>query len=72
MDIHSLNQLAAGNSVIDYTFLISALSNYRQPRHKIRDFLEKGELIRIKKGLYIFGGKVSPAPYSSELLANLI
>lgn len=72
MDIHSLHQLAAGSSVIDYTFLISALSNYRQPRHKIRDFLEKGELIRIKKGLYVFGEKVSPAPYSSELLANLI
>jgi len=29
-------------------------------------------LIRVKKGLYIFGPKIAIRPYSKEVLANLI
>lgn len=56
----------------DYNFAMSALSEYRNPRVKINDLLKKGEIIRVKKGLYIFGPDLAREPYSKETLANLI
>jgi hypothetical protein len=62
----------AGQEEIDYQFIKSALSEYAYPRDKITAWLKSGELIRVKKGLYIFGEGVSQRPYSKETLANLI
>jgi len=56
----------------DYPTLISALGEYASPRDKITDLLRKGAIIRVKKGLYVFGEDYRQAPYSRELLANLI
>lgn len=61
-----------GREEIDYQFLLSALSEYASPRDKISSLLKSGELIRVKKGLYIFGKEAALAPYSPEVLANLI
>lgn len=71
MNIEQLRKLA-GREEIDYPFLMSALSNYAWPREKISNWLKSGELIRVKKGLYVFGSDVARSPYSKELLANLI
>lgn len=71
MDIHRLYRLARREE-IDYPFLLSALAVYRQPRNKIQAFLRSKELIRVKKGLYIFGDHIRQRPYSKEILANLI
>jgi len=57
---------------VDYQLLISNLKDYARPREKISSWLKSGDLIRVKKGLYIFGDKISQKPYSPELLANLI
>lgn len=56
----------------DYNFLIHALSKYKNPRVKINDLLKKGSIIRVKKGLYVFGPELARQPYSKETLANLI
>ena len=56
----------------DYQTLLHALSRYARPRDKITDLLRKGDIIRIKKGLYIFGEDHRKTPYSREVLANLI
>lgn len=56
----------------DYNFIKSALSEYKNPRVKINDLLKKSEIIRVKKGLYVFGPKLAREPYSKETLANLI
>jgi len=56
----------------DYLALREALRDYARPRDKITDLLRAGTIVRVKKGLYIFGPKLSRAPYSRELLANLI
>ena len=56
----------------DYNFIIHALRKYKNPRIKINDLLKKGEIIRVKKGLYVFGPELSQKPYSKEVLANLI
>lgn len=71
MNIDLLRKLA-DREEIDYTFLLSALRDYSQPRDKISEWLRSGDLIRIKKGLYVFGKNAAQYPYSKEILANLI
>src|SRR5579862_4289111 len=62
----------AGKEEIDYQFLLSLLSEYAHPRDKISEWLKSGDLIRVKKGLYVFGKQIALIPYSLEVLANLI
>lgn len=59
------------NEEIDYNQLKSLL-NYADPRSKIKRWLKEGTLIRVKKGLYVFGPRCARVPYSKETLANLI
>ncbi|MCP4575484.1 MAG: hypothetical protein GY846_04280 [Deltaproteobacteria bacterium] len=56
----------------DYQTLLVCLKNYARPRDKITSLIKKGSIIRIKKGLYIFGEAYRRRPYSLEILANLI
>jgi predicted transcriptional regulator of viral defense system len=56
----------------DYQTLLNGLKDYARPRDKISDLLQKGIIIRVKKGLYIFGDEYRRRPYSREILANLI
>ncbi len=56
----------------DYVMLKSVLKNYKNPRVKINDLIKKQEIIRVKKGLYIFGANLSQNLYIKETLANLI
>ena len=71
MRIEELRKLA-GREEIDYQFLLSALQHYSRPRDKITTWLKSGDLIRVKKGLYIFGQSAARKPYSTDLLANLV
>jgi len=56
----------------DYQTLLNCLRDYSRPRDKVSDLLKSRAIIRVKKGLYIFGPEFSRGPYSRELLANLI
>ena len=56
----------------DYQTLLSALNGYAHPRDRITTLLRKGSIIRVKKGLYVFGDDDRERPYSREILANLI
>lgn len=56
----------------DYQTLLDAIKGYAQPRMKISSLLAKGTIIRVKKGLYVFGESQRRGPYCRELLANLI
>ena len=56
---------------LDYVFLTSLLSDYARPRQEISRLLKSGALVRVKKGLYVAATNPS-APYSKEILANLI
>jgi hypothetical protein len=57
---------------IDYTFVMDCLKDYKSPRSKLTTLLQKGELIRVKKGLYLFGSDYRKGPYSPEIMANKI
>jgi hypothetical protein len=56
----------------DYQTLLHCLKDYARPRDKIRALLKSNAIIRVKKGLYVFGPDYSRGPFSRELLANLI
>lgn len=56
----------------DYQALVYALHDYAHPRDKISDLMAKGVIVRVKKGLYVFGDDYRNKPYSKEILANLI
>lgn len=57
---------------IDYTFVMDGLKDYKSPRAKLTTLLQKGDLIRVKKGLYLFGSDYRKGPYSPEIMANKI
>ncbi len=63
---------AISTEEFDYNFLKYTLGDYKNPRVKINDLLKKGAIIRVKKGLYVFGSELAREPYSKETLANLI
>lgn len=58
--------------VFDYQTLNDALKGLAYPRNRINDLLRQGVVLRVKKGLYVFGDRYRRRPYSKELLANLI
>ncbi len=55
---------------IDYQTLMQALSGYAYPRDRVTTLLRSGELVRVKKGLYVTTD--SRDWCSKEVLANLI
>jgi len=60
-----------GREEFDYQTLISALSGYASPRDRVTALLRSGVIVRVKKGLYVFGKDYRHEPYCRELLANL-
>lgn len=56
----------------DYQTLLDAIQAYARPRMKISGMLAKGDIVRVKKGLYILGESLRRRPFCRELLANLI
>lgn len=55
----------------DYQYLASRLERYRSPRSKIGLMLRNGEIIRVKKGLYVVPEKYGKK-LNKMLLSNLI
>ena len=60
-----------GFGEFDYNLLLFCLSEYKNPRNKISQLIKNKEIIRVKKGLYVFGPQANRM-YSLEILANLI
>ena len=56
----------------DYPALLDCLREYDRPRDKITNLLRQGRIIRVKKGIYVFGERYRRRPFSREILANMI
>jgi predicted transcriptional regulator of viral defense system len=69
--IEELRKKVAGEE-FDYQVLMDVLRGYEHPRDKITALLRQGIIIRVKKGIYVFGEKYSRGPFSREVLANMI
>ena len=61
-----------GQEIFDYTQLMHCLSDYSKPRDAVTKLLSQGKIIRIRKGLYCFGGHWRKGPMPLELMANLV
>lgn len=57
---------------VDYSVLESMLTEYTSPRHKIANIEKAGQLVRLKKGLYVVSPAISGKLLSTELIANHI
>jgi hypothetical protein len=62
----------APSEEIEYGFVMDCLKTYKNPRVKLHHLLKIKALIRVKKGIYIFGKNFSRKPYSTEVLANMM
>lgn len=69
--IHQLRR-ASGGEILSYTFLMDHLQKESHPRRTIGRMVEAGELLRVKKGLYVFGEEYRNGPIDRPLLANLL
>ena len=60
------------NEVFDYQLLTHYLRNLKKPRDKITALMAEGKIVRLKKGLYLFGENWRRSPLCLEMIANLI
>lgn len=56
----------------DYQLLMSHLSEYVNKRDKVTRLVNSGRIIRVKKGIYVFGLDYRKGLVSKESLANVI
>ncbi|MBB5021359.1 type IV toxin-antitoxin system AbiEi family antitoxin domain-containing protein [Desulfurispira natronophila] len=68
MDIRTTIQ----SDIFDYQTLMLALKGYSRPRSKVTALLASGDIIRVRKGLYVFSDDLRKGRLSREVLANLI
>jgi hypothetical protein len=66
-DFKQFNNIPFGHGA-----LLSLLQSYKRPNDKISQLLAKGEILKIKRGLYVLSREYQTTPVSKSLLANLI
>ncbi|MDR2840362.1 MAG: hypothetical protein LBV75_03715 [Paludibacter sp.] len=59
-----------GNIPIDNAVLSDITGDYNFPRNKVASMEKRGDIIRLKKGLYVVSDKISRKKISRELIAN--
>ena len=69
--VEELRKRIAGEE-FDYQALLDGLREYARPRDKITTLLRHGAIIRVKKGIYVFGERYARRSFSREVLANMI
>lgn len=57
---------------IDHQSLVSELGQLSHPRRKIAQWVKNGDLIRLKKGLYLINQEITGRPASLFIAANLL
>lgn len=57
---------------VDTSVLHQALSHYASPGDKVRDMVRRGEIVRLRRGLYAISPEHRNAPISLEVLANTL
>ncbi len=55
---------------VDFALLATILDNYKSPKSKVAAMEKSGDLIRLKKGLFVVSPEVNDQAISRELIAN--
>ncbi len=71
MTISELRQKISA-TYFDYQRLKNAISGQANKRRFIGSLIAKGYIVKVKKGLYIWGEALNPEGYSNLVLANLL
>jgi len=58
------------NIPIESSALQNLMNSYKFPRNKVSALEKRGQVIRLKKGLYVVSEKISRKPITRELIAN--
>jgi len=67
-----VNPLHKLPNIIDYQTLKDALVSYKSKRDKISHLIKTGEIVRIKKGIYVLNESYRQGNISLEHLSNLL
>jgi predicted transcriptional regulator of viral defense system len=59
-----------GNIPVDSAVLYGLMDRYKFKRNKVASMEKRGDIVRLKKGLYVVSNKISRKPLSRELIAN--
>ena len=57
---------------VDYQALMAQLQHMAHPRRKLKELQNKNQLIRLKKGFYVFTPGFIGKAYSPQIVANLL
>lgn len=60
------------SEVFDYQLLAMYLKNMKKPLDKAASLVAEGKIVRVKKGLYVFGENWRRSSLSLEVVANLL
>lgn len=55
----------------DYLYLMGMLQGYSNPRDQVTKLIRSGDIIRVKKGIYVLGPSFNQ-PFSPYILGNII
>ncbi len=69
--MQTLRSLVTGE-VFDYQILMYALRSYKKPRDKVTLLLKKGDIIQVKRGLYVFGEAHRKGLFSLEVVSGML
>jgi hypothetical protein len=69
--LYDLRKNVTGEA-FDYQVLLDALRGYERPRDRITELLKRKEIVRVKKGIYVFGEKHAGGAVAREVLANML
>ncbi|KAA6349994.1 hypothetical protein EZS27_002610 [termite gut metagenome] len=59
-----------GNIPFNHAALLEMLPGYQSPNDKVSAMEKRGDIVRLKKGLYVVSDKISRKKISHELIAN--
>lgn len=63
---------AFGSVPFSHGALLPFLADYRRPNDKIASLLARGDLVQLRRGLYLLGAELRGAPVSLPLVANVL
>ena len=63
---------ALGSVPFSHGALLPLLADYRRPNDKIASLLARGDLVQLRRGLYLLGTELRGGPVSLPLVANLL
>lgn len=60
------------SEIFDYQYFADRFKNLKKPRDKAASLVAEGKILRVKKGIYVFGERWRRSPLSLEMVANVL